>query len=70
MGKDRFDLEQEILDCWGICEDIDTLLEGVLEKDISRDDVANVLLGIKGLYELKFDKLFATFEHLVHTRAC
>lgn len=63
MG-DRFDLEQQIMACWNVTSDIDTLFEGVMESDMTTDQIANVLLGMKQLYELKFDKMFRTFEQL------
>lgn len=61
----QFDLEQQILDCWGICEDLDTLMEGVMDRDMTQDDIANVLIGMKALYQLKFSKTFETFERLL-----
>lgn len=63
--KTRFELEQEILDCWHVTTDINTLLEGVVEKDLTQDQIANTLLGLHQLYELKFDRLFSTFESLI-----
>lgn len=65
---DRFEMEQQLLDCWGICEDLDILMEGVLEHDLSKDQISNILIGMKELYALKFDKLFNTFEAGVRTR--
>jgi hypothetical protein len=62
---DRFDLEQQILACWNVTSDIDTLCEGVIESDMTTDQIANILLGMKQLYELKFDKMFMTFEELI-----
>jgi hypothetical protein len=59
-----FDLEQQILDCWTITSQLDTLVEGVLEHDMSTDQITNVLIGLKELYNLKFDKAFNTFEHV------
>ena len=63
--KDRFDLEQEITDCWQITKDISTLYEGVVESNLTSDQIANTLLGLNQLYELKFNKLFTTFEKLI-----
>ena len=60
--KDRFDLEQEIMDCWGVVEDIDIVYHAHGDKD---DELANVLLGLKTLYQLKFERLFNTFEDCV-----
>ena len=62
---DRFDLEQQIMACWNVTSDIETLFEGVVESDMTTDQIANILLGMKQLYELKFDKLFNTFEQLM-----
>lgn len=61
-----FDLEQNILDCWHVTDDIDTLLKAYLDgPKMSQDDVANVLLGLKTLYQLKFENCFNTFEILI-----
>jgi hypothetical protein len=65
--EQSFDLEQQILDCWAITSQIDSLLEGVLEHDITRDQIANVLIGLKDLYDIKFDKAFRTFENVHQT---
>ncbi len=61
----RFDLEQQIMDCWGIVEDLDTLFEATLDKSLDRDKIANILLGMKDLYHLKFEKTFNTFEECI-----
>ena len=58
----RFDMEQQIMTCWNICEDLDTVMEGVLEGDMNQDRISNVLLGMKELYHLKFEKLWEHFE--------
>lgn len=62
--KDRFDLEQEIMQCWGIVEDIELLREKVLdgETELTDDELDNFLLGLKTLYSAKFERLFNTFE--------
>ena len=63
---DRFELEQQILDCWHIVDELKTLSEAVCDNNLSTDQTANVLMGLEQLYQLKFDKLFQTFEELVH----
>lgn len=62
---DRFDLEQDIMRCWSVTEDIDLLYTNVMDSDMTVDDIANALLGMKTLYEMKFNKLFNCFETLV-----
>ena len=63
---DRFDLEQQILDCWHVTDDLDMLFEHVMESEnLDRDKVSNIILGIKELYQLKFQRCFDTFERLI-----
>ena len=62
---DRFDLEQNIMKCWSVTEDIDLLYENVMENDMSQDDIANALLGIRVMYEMKFQKLWDSFEKMI-----
>jgi len=66
--KDRFDLEQEIMNCWHITNDIDSVAHFVGEINMDakdQDAVLNMLLGMKQLYDVKFGVLFDTFEQLV-----
>lgn len=65
-GVDRFDLEQNIQQCWSIVEEVKLLNECVLERNLSADEISNVLLGLESLYQLKFLKLWETFETLIH----
>ena len=63
MNHKQFDLEQGILNCWNICEDMKVIAENILEaKTVDRDKVANMLLGMAELYQLKFEKTFSDFE--------
>lgn len=59
-----FDLEQEIMKAWHVVDDIDLLYENVIETDMSTDDIANVLLGLESVYNMRFQKLFNTFEDI------
>lgn len=63
--KDRFDFEQQIMKCWNVCDDLDELYEGVLERDMTTDEIANVVLGLKQLYSLKFQTLMEGFEGVI-----
>lgn len=60
-----FDFEQQIMDCWGIVEDLKTLTQGTLEMDLSKDTIANITQGMADLYHLKFNLLFDTYERLI-----
>jgi hypothetical protein len=62
MSDKIFDFEQQIMDCWHIVDDLKIVTEGVLEHDISKDDISNITIGLEKLYQLKFEKLFDLFE--------
>lgn len=62
MSFDRCDFEQQIMECWSICEALDNICEGVLEYDLNKDQIANITIGLKELYQLRFNKLFDMFE--------
>lgn len=68
LGVNRFDLEQDIQQCWSITQDIKLLNESVMERALSTDEICNILLGLESLYELKFLKLWETFETLLHAK--
>lgn len=61
----QFELEQQIMACWGVTDDLATLNQAVLEQDLSKDDISNILVGMEKLYNLKFDQTFRTFEALL-----
>lgn len=68
--SDRFDLEQQILDCWKIIDDIKLLDKNVLEGKIeggnmTTDEISNYLLGLESIYNLKFQQMFDTFGKLI-----
>ena len=66
--KDRFDLEQEIMNCWRVTDDIDSVAHFVGQINLDakdQDALLNMLLGMKQLYHVKFEILFDTFEELV-----
>jgi len=55
--RSRFDLEQEILECWKVTNDINMLVD----KDASAENFK----VLANYYELKFDRLWDTFEILI-----
>ena len=62
------DLEDKIMSVWGTCEDIDTFLYRYLDspaEELSEDDIANTLLGIKTLHEQRCQRLWDAFEEVV-----
>jgi len=66
MNHKQFDLEQGILNCWNICEDMKIIADYVLNKPtIDKDQLANILIGMADLYQLKFEKTFSDFEETI-----
>ena len=57
---DRFDLEQQILDCWQITQEI-PMME-------SQGASAAEMSSLACVYEYKFKRLWTTFEAMVHER--
>lgn len=61
----RFDLEQQIMNCWQVCEDIDAVYQVGGTRVMTEDELANALLGLKTIYQLKFEILMQTFETMI-----
>lgn len=55
------DMEQQILKCWEIGED---LMQMAREHEDS-DDVVNKVLGLKHVYEMRFNRLWYLYEEFV-----
>jgi len=60
----QFDLEQQIMDCWHVVDDLKVVSESVLEDGFDPDKIVNILIGMEYLYQVKFDHMFRTFEKL------
>ena len=64
------ELEDRVMGVWATCEDIDTFLYRYLDSpagDMSEDDIANTLIGIKALHEQRCQRLWDGFEEVVKT---
>jgi hypothetical protein len=59
-----FELEQQLLDCWKVTEDVNMVTKYLVDEcdGYDDDDVMNKYFAIKDLYEIKFEKLWKTFE--------
>lgn len=55
--KNRFDLEQEILDCWKLVDDIKLLVD--------RGAEASDFKALSKIYDHKFNQLWETFEFMI-----
>lgn len=57
---DRFDLEQGIMQCWNVVDDIKLLVQ--------RNAPAEDFAAVAQLYQHKFDELWAQFENGIEER--
>lgn len=69
MDDPIFDMEQQIMNCWSVVDDVDALYKHFGDNPRfasmnarEQDEIMNLLLGIKSLYQLKFDNLWCNFE--------
>ena len=71
MNFNRFDFEQQLLECWNVTKDIKTVYEGVCDSSppMTEDQIANALMGLETLYELKFNKLWSMYENGVNQQS-
>ena len=62
--NDLNDLEQRIMECWELVDDVNLLYEQVMDKDLHKDQdrLANALLGLHTIYKMKFERAFNTYE--------
>lgn len=63
---DRFDLEQNIMQCWNVTDDIQLYLDMFDEMD--EDQRMNYLIGLKQMYQMKFERLWNGFETVVRAK--
>lgn len=63
---DRFDLEVQICQLDNYVDDINDLAYGILELDMTEDDIVNALHGLATMMKIKNKKLFDTFTQVFH----
>lgn len=66
---DRFELEQAIIACGNIVDDIDVLLDAMVEDSIDRERLANALVGLREVHEMRCKKAFDIFSAMVQIGA-
>jgi hypothetical protein len=60
MSTDRFDLEQQLLDCWKVTDDIKLLAA----RSATPEDFA----ALAAVYEFRFNQVWDTFETMCAER--
>ena len=64
--SDRFDLEQNIMQCWNVTDDIQLYLD--MHDNMDEDQRMNYLIGLKQMYHMKFERTFEHFENCIRSR--
>ena len=64
---DRFNLEAEIMSVWNTKDDLESITSRMMDDPdpMSEDDIANVLIGLSELHDIRCKKLFNVFESMV-----
>ena len=64
---DRFNLEAEIMHVWNTKDDLESITSRMMDDPdpMSEDDIANVLIGLSELHDIRCKKLFNVFESMV-----
>ena len=69
MGQeyDRFNSEAEIMSVWNTKDDLNAITSRMMDDPdpMSEDDIANVLIGLSELHDIRCKKLFNVFETMV-----
>ena len=63
---DRFDLEQQIMTCWSITEDLDTIYK--VSDGMTKEQLQEAIKSLILLYNIKLDTMFSTFCNLVNRK--
>ena len=68
---DRFNLEAEIMSVWNTKDDLESITSRMMDDPdgpMSEEDIANVLIGLTELHDIRCKKLFNVFEAMVRER--
>lgn len=60
--KDRFDLETEISSLYYFSSQLETINQGILEYDMSKDDIVSAIEGLRVMLELHVQKMEDTLS--------
>ena len=65
-----YELEPMILDCWRVCNDLETMYKQVGDVMCApnEDELMNALIGMQQLYQWKFEQLSSKYYELCNDR--
>jgi hypothetical protein len=61
---DRFTMEQDIMECWGVVDDIKVLVN-TERLTTNPAEMQQALEAVQVLYQIKFERLFNIFETMI-----
>jgi hypothetical protein len=59
---DRFELENQIMNLHSLVDSLNDISYGILESDITQEDVVNAVDGLAVMVELKIARLFDAYK--------
>jgi hypothetical protein len=67
LQYDRFNLEAEIMSVWNTKDDLNAITSRMMDDPdpMTEDEIANVLIGLSELHDIRCKKLFNVFESMV-----
>ena len=67
LQYDRFNLEAEIMSVWNTKDDLVAITSRMMDDPdpMTEDEIANVLIGLSELHDIRCKKLFNVFESMV-----
>ena len=66
--SNRFDFEQQLMQCWHITDDLNTVMKSVdgMKMDAKdKDTLLNMLIGLRTLYDCRFTETLDMFGDMI-----
>ena len=66
-----YDLEAEIMSVWNTKDDLESITSRMMDDPdgpLTEDEIANVLIGLTELHDIRCKKLFDVFEAMLRER--
>jgi hypothetical protein len=61
---DRFDLEDQIMKSDNIADELEMIACGILEEQLTLDELANALIGLAIIHRIRTKNLFECFKNV------
>ena len=62
MSMTAFDLEQDIMKCWSVTDDIGEIAADLAEGHMTAEEAARALEAYQQVYSRRFERCFSRFE--------